>query len=228
MVAERSETAPSSSWHGSISMHDAHAVLAGSCVAYLEKFNRDASGMNAHDLADLRNAFLRYSATVWGYHCRHGLTCVKDDAPMVSSILRICDPQSKSYSAWVPIFGFFTPRDYKSKGTPSRLAIACFFGLYAVVKKALVEDDVNGVTDQYPVSGFTPLIWAILGKEPEGIAQQMLANNANIEARDITGRTALSYAASIGHDGVVQQLLAKGAKIEAKDGEGKTSLEICS
>ncbi|KAL1851973.1 hypothetical protein Daus18300_012396 [Diaporthe australafricana] len=223
LLAEMPETAAPSSWHGSISMQDAHAVLAGSCVAYLENFNRDSDALDAHSTADRRTAFLPYSASAWGDHCRDGLTCVKDNAPMVSSILRICDPQSKSFSAWIPL-GWEQPSHEDRFESLSCLMIACYFGLYAVVKQALIEGDDIEATDQDYLFGFTPLLWAIHGGEHESIVQHLLANNANTEARDQRGRTPLLWAARKGHESTVQHLIANNANTEARDQLERTPL----
>ncbi|KAH6988696.1 hypothetical protein EDB80DRAFT_623375, partial [Ilyonectria destructans] len=89
-------------WHHSITTRHAHAVLAELCVRYLNFFNSDVSlptdgNVEAGHSVD-SHAFLDYSAKSWGAHFREA--GIIDDAAIVPSALRICDPDSKSYSAW--------------------------------------------------------------------------------------------------------------------------------
>ncbi|KAH8651708.1 hypothetical protein BGZ61DRAFT_524570 [Ilyonectria robusta] len=87
-------------WHHSITTRQAHAVLAELCVLYLNLFNSDVSlptdmnGEAGHSVD--RHAFLDYSAKTWGAHFREA--GIIDVAAIVPSALRICDPDSKSYS----------------------------------------------------------------------------------------------------------------------------------
>ncbi|KAH7122203.1 hypothetical protein B0J13DRAFT_512355, partial [Dactylonectria estremocensis] len=89
-------------WHHSITTQDAHAVLAEFCVLYLNFFNSnvslptDANGEAGHSFD--RHAFLDYSAQTWGDHFREA--GIIDDATIIPFALRICDPDSKSYSIW--------------------------------------------------------------------------------------------------------------------------------
>ena len=45
---------------------------------------------------------------------------------------------------------------------------------------------------------------------------------------DVSGMTALHYAASGGHEEIVELLLAKGADVDAKDNNGKTPLDMAN
>jgi ankyrin repeat protein len=54
--------------------------------------------------------------------------------------------------------------------------------------------------------------------------QLLLDNDADIEAKDNNGKTALLWAAERGRKPVVQLLLDEDADIEAKDNNGKTAL----
>ena len=90
-------------WQRSITIHQAHNILAEVCVRYLNLFNSDA-GLLAGSTPETNHhvdnqALLDYSASFWGLHFREA--CIKeDDAAIVSVALRVSDPDSKAYSAW--------------------------------------------------------------------------------------------------------------------------------
>src|SRR6185437_4305437 len=56
------------------------------------------------------------------------------------------------------------------------------------------------------------------------IANLLLANGAELEARDVEGATPLIRAAEFGNSDVVKVLLDHGADIEARDNNGQTPL----
>ncbi|MFY9622676.1 MAG: ankyrin repeat domain-containing protein [Pyrinomonadaceae bacterium] len=64
-------------------------------------------------------------------------------------------------------------------------------------------------------------------EEPGGslpIVQALLDQGVDMDAKDLSGWTALMYAAGDGHLAIVQALVAKGANIEAKGEDGWTAL----
>ncbi|KAH7146623.1 hypothetical protein B0J13DRAFT_606841 [Dactylonectria estremocensis] len=87
-------------WHRSITTHYAHTILTELCVLYLNFFNSDvslptdANREAGHSVAS--HAFLDYSAQNWGAHFREA--GIIDDAAIIPFALRICDPDSNSYS----------------------------------------------------------------------------------------------------------------------------------
>ncbi|XP_012942189.1 arf-GAP with coiled-coil, ANK repeat and PH domain-containing protein 2 [Aplysia californica] len=54
----------------------------------------------------------------------------------------------------------------------------------------------------------------------------LLLNNAKLDRRDKSGRTALHHATILGHTGQVCQFLKRRADVNAKDNQGKTPLDI--
>ncbi|KAH6977638.1 hypothetical protein EDB80DRAFT_265352 [Ilyonectria destructans] len=208
-------------WHHSITTQDAHAILAELCVLYLNFFNSnvslptDANG-EAGDSFD-RHAFLDYSAQTWGAHFRKA--GIIDGAAIIPFALRICDPDSKSYSVWFGIYWkttFMWTTEYFTD-----LMVASYYG-HRVVVKLLLEKGAK-IEAKDSSYGRTPLKWAAHNGH-EATVKLLLEKGADVEAKDEHGRTPLSWAAANGHEAIVKLLLEKGAKIEAKDIWGRTPL----
>ncbi|KAJ6439188.1 NACHT domain-containing protein [Purpureocillium lavendulum] len=209
-------------WRHSIAIDQAHSVLAEVCVTYLNFLNSDVSlstgvnGESAHFVGNL--AFLDYSAIMWGDHFR--TAGVKDDHAILPLVLTICNPASRSYTAWFGIYWKST--NMRTTCNFTDLMVASYFDQQAVVKLLLEKGaDVKAKDTDY---GRTPLSWAAENGH-EVTVRLLLDNGPDIEAQDNYGRTPLSLAAAKGHEGVVKLLLEKGADLEAKDTEyGRTPL----
>ncbi|MCJ1384321.1 hypothetical protein MMC17_007437 [Xylographa soralifera] len=96
-------------------------------------------------------------------------------------------------------------------------------GKTAVVKRLLeagAKTEARRKSDQCE----TPLLYAawFLGKEE--ILDLLLKHKANIEAKDLSGRTALIRAACRGYEYNVKILLEHGANIDAQDSSGGTAI----
>ncbi|KAH7228472.1 uncharacterized protein BKA55DRAFT_483902, partial [Fusarium redolens] len=212
-------------WHHSITIQEAHTVLAELCVLYLNFFNSnvslptDLNGKAGHSFD--RYTFLEYSAQTWGTHFREA--CVINGAAIIPLALRICNPDSNSYSAWFGIYwkttGMMTTKYFTD------LMIASYYGLHAAVKLLLDKDAKIEAKDSE--HGQTPLSWAAR-EGHEAVVKLLLEEGADIEAKDDFGSTPLSCAAKNGRDAVVKLLLEKGANIEAKDNRGRTPLQAAT
>ncbi|KAH6970387.1 hypothetical protein BKA56DRAFT_558737 [Ilyonectria sp. MPI-CAGE-AT-0026] len=210
-------------WHHSITTNHAHAVLAKVCVRYLNFFNSDTSlptsakGEAGHSVGS--HAFLDYSAKSWGAHFREA--SIMDDDAIIPFALRICDPDSKSYSAWFRMYWQTT--GMRTTEFFTNLMVASYYGHRAVVKLLLEQGaDIEAKHTGY---GRTPLSWAA-ERGHEAVVRVLLEQGADVEAKDTGyGRTPLSWAAERGHKAVVRLLLKQGANVEAKDtGYGRTPL----
>jgi ankyrin repeat protein len=69
------------------------------------------------------------------------------------------------------------------------------------------------------------LIDAARGGKIEAVKQH-LAAGADVNAKGMTGWTALHQAAMFGHKKIVELLIAKGADVNAKNNGGKTPLDL--
>lgn len=242
---------PGARWRHSVPIDHAHKVLAQLCIHYLDLFNSASrpAGKNDHETdssADPR-AFLDYSAKYWGSHYRKA----GGDPSFVSSILRICDPDSMSFDTWFDTY-WNTTGLWFTKLTP--LMIASHYGHAAVVeqllqngaevdekdrqfhKTALVraaeaghEDTIqilleNGASVNSEASnGVKPLLFTAWAGHYNA-TRLLLENGSDVESRDAFGRTALSMAAEAGHDAVASLLVDNGAAVESQDDVGKTPL----
>jgi ankyrin repeat protein len=213
-------------WENSITIRQAHNILAELCVLYLNLFHSTVSLTIAADsktsyLTD-SNAFLNYSSKNWGIHFREAH--IVDGAAIIPVTLKICDPGSKSFSIWFEIYQRSTP--HSPTGNLTNLIIASYYGHCTLAKLLLEKGADIEAKDQ---SGRTPLLWAA-AQGHKALAQLLLEKGADIEAKENgSGRTPLLLAAAQGHEAVAQLLLEKGADIEAKEnGSGRTPLLLAA
>ena len=206
-------------WHHSISIHEAHSVLAKSCIVYLDFLNSEImvlSDENGRAGQHMDNyIFLDYSATNWATHFREA--CISSDEAIVHSVLRICGPDSKSCLVWFKIYWTSVGSTYSECFTT--MMIASYFGHETVVQLLLATGNID--TDSKDNYGRTPLSWAAKNGH-EAVVQLLLATgNIDTNSKDkYYGQTPLSWAAQNGHDAVVQLLLATGninANLKDKD-----------
>lgn len=217
-------------WHHSITMRNAHAVLAEICVLFLNLLNDDAdlsldAKMHRDNLALYHESFLYYSAKLWNTHFREANIVDTDDA-IIPFALRICEPVSKSYSTW---FGIYrqTKRLVDIKpGMLTDLMVAAYLGHAALITQLLAQGvDIEAKDAIY---GRTPIIWAS-GNGHETVVKLLLDKGADFEAKDKDlDRTALLCAVAEGHEAVVRTLLENGADIEVRDKKGSAPLSVAA
>jgi len=83
--------------------------------------------------------------------------------------------------------------------------------------KALLKDNPDLVLSRNEMGGGTPLHCALLRDETD-VLKFLLANNAEVDAKDDMSETPLHLAAILGHKEVAELLLANKAEVNAKDG----------
>lgn len=250
-----STTLVSSSWQHSITLRRAHAILAELCVIYLDLFNsgygflKDVENFRQNDAKFLE--FLDYSARNWSTHLYKAE--IDDHAAILPLAMRICDPNSTSYSLWYKLHQKDIIRG-PSEGAPE-LLFASHCGLTSMVKLCLEQAcNIEAISGHY-----SSLQWAIyrghknviklllergantevkdfLEQTPifmvasegwEDTVKLLLGSGADAQARDYLDQTPLFHAAFGGCEGVVRLLLEKGSDIEAKDDVGQTPL-LCA
>jgi hypothetical protein len=182
-------------WHHSITMQYAQTVLAELCVIYLDLLNSetrlstDAETGSSHSV---NSAFLDYSATNWGTHFRKA--CIIENAAIMPSALRVCNPDSKGFSVWYNIYQKSASWNESPAGNVTHLMIASYYGHNAVVKLLL---DKGAETEAKDVCGCTPLLWAAHNGH-KIVVKLLLDKGADVEAKNGYGRTPLWMAANSG------------------------------
>lgn len=118
------------------------------------------------------HTFFDYSAKNWGYHFREA--DIIDDDDIIPSALVICDPDSKSYSAWSAIY--WDTKNMRSSGCTTDLMLASHFGHTAVVRHLLQ----NGAEIEAKAESMTPLTNAI-HEQHVTVVELLLKNGAMVE-----------------------------------------------
>ena len=171
-------------------LHTAHFDLARSCIQYLSLsvFSEWACS-NAPELDDilLRYPFLPYAATQWGNHARKA-----PENNLVDLILGLLNQAGNRNCAACLLLTFgncyedFVPHPWV---TINGLDLACFFGLQVTVAALL---DSGHHVDSQDSSGWTPLRWAVYGKQTD-ITNQLLRAGTDMTLKDGNGDTTLMW-----------------------------------
>ncbi|KAI8710751.1 SesA domain-containing protein [Fusarium sp. LHS14.1] len=229
-------------WKSSLQLPESHRILCQICIWHLlftefetHPLDEKSGGKVSDYLHD--HIFLDYSATNWAIHLR--ASDIEGDA-IKKSLLKICDAGSRRSQTWLRIYWASTHTDVPQGFTT--LMIASYFGLEQIVKHQLDMDEVE-VDSRDGTYQRSALSWAsengfdgvvkLLMKGPKihlkNIAR-LFSKRAKVDARDMYGRTPLSYAALNGHVAVVQRLVKAKARIDSQDEIGGTpiSYALCT
>ncbi|KAI0452816.1 hypothetical protein F5B21DRAFT_505895 [Xylaria acuta] len=198
-------------WQHSITIQDAHTILAELCILYLNLFNSNAS-LLLDTNGEAGHAFLSYSAQNWGTHF-YEVRIGSNESGIVPMALKICDLGSNAYLVWSKIF--------EANYHHPPLLWAALKGYEPVVRLLLGQGANFELSDT--ILGRTPLSWAAENGH-EAVVQLLLKRDAYSKSRDKDCRTPLSWAAENGHTAVVQLLLDQGANLELGDKDFRTPL----
>ncbi|KAI0972746.1 ankyrin [Xylaria arbuscula] len=195
-------------WQHSINSRGAHRVLAEICIIYLDLLNYEEIPIDVNSYT-----FLDYSATTWTTHFDEA--CICEDSDIIPFVLRICDQESRSRSAWLGIYWKTTDVKKVTPTTVTNLGLSSHMG-HEVVVKILLEQgaDLECRDEEF---GNTPLFWAAqMGHD--GVVKLLLDNNADIEGTiKEMNFTPLFVAAAAGRHTTVKLLLENNADPEARD-----------
>ena len=73
--------------------------------------------------------------------------------------------------------------------------------------------------------GETPLLWAARFGQSQ-VAELLIAEGADVNAKNVVGQTPLHWAAMAGHKEIIELLIAAGADVNAKTNDGQTPLDL--
>ena len=73
--------------------------------------------------------------------------------------------------------------------------------------------------------GETPLLWAARFGQSQ-VAELLIAEGADVNAKNVVGQTPLHWAAMAGHKEIIELLIAVGAEVNAKTKRGETPLDL--
>ena len=179
-----------SQWCGTISLHQAHSLLAEICTIYLDFRNFEYQCPSDQNKQTYLNnfAFLEYSAENWAAHLRHAYIENQEDS--TSTILKLCNPDTKRHNAW---FKIYWKANHNSNPTGfNALILVSYFGFQRVVD-LLLEKGADA--DVQHKDGWTALHWA--AENGHEAVVRLLVEREDVEAysKDNNGRTPLSLAA---------------------------------
>ncbi|KAF3073507.1 Ankyrin-3 [Trichoderma lentiforme] len=207
-LASSGSITPGLQWKHSITIREAQTVLADICVLYLGLFN-SPDIMGERDQPHRTHVLLEYSAKNWNTHLRE--SHIMNNSAILQSVLKICDANSKSYSAWFDLFWQTTGLQPTEHFTD--LMIASYCG-HTIVAKLCLENEAD-IEARDLTHARTPLLWAST-EGRDDVVKLLIEKGADIDANE-RGRTALLWAAKQGHDTTVRLLLEAKAEIEVKD-----------
>ncbi|KAL7949328.1 hypothetical protein V8C42DRAFT_350993 [Trichoderma barbatum] len=213
---------PGRRWKHSITICEAHNIVADLRVLYLGLFNLPGAMGEAGE-PNNTHAFLEYSAKNWSTHLREAH--IMDGSAILRSVSKICDVNMKSYSAWFDLYWQTTGLQPTKQFTI--LMVASYCGHTALAKLCLeigVDIEAKDI-----VFGRTPLLWAVI-EGRDAVVKLLIEKGADISVNE-HGRTPLLWAAKQGHESITRLLLEVEADtevkadIEAKDNTyGQTSI----
>ncbi|KAL7786376.1 putative ankyrin repeat-containing protein [Trichoderma ceciliae] len=227
-------------WKSSLQPSESHRILCQICIWHLlftefatHPLDENTDGKASHYLRD--NIFLDYSATNWAAHFR--ASDIEENA-VIEPLQRICDAKSRRCLTWFRIYWASTQTTFPLGFTT--LMIASYFGLKRIVKLQLRLDDVeidasDGTYQRSALSwasenGFGDVVELLIKGTKFRLKKLFFPKGAKIDARDIYGRSPLSYACWNGHLAIVQRLVKGGARVDSKDEIGGTpiSYALCT
>jgi ankyrin repeat protein len=91
--------------------------------------------------------------------------------------------------------------------------------------KALLKDNPDLVFSKDNDNSGTPLLWAT-ANDHKDVAELLLANKADVNAKDAADQTPLHYAVKNGYKDMAELLLANKADVNAKENHGLTPLHM--
>jgi len=204
-----------------VSMTPAHTIFAQACVGVLLQLDENVTRESVENLP-----LSKYAARHWVDHARFENVA----STVQNGMNHLFDPSKGHLSAWVWIHNPYNlsgqynkdsdERPPKLMAAPLHYATSC--GMHDVARFLIVEhsQDVNA---QVTFWKDTPLHVASSGSYME-VVRVLLEFGADLEVKDLDGRTPLLRMSGRGDMELTRILLEHGADTEARDKHGHTPL----
>ncbi|KAF3402933.1 hypothetical protein DPV78_003809 [Talaromyces pinophilus] len=208
-------------WNRSITSEQADALLAVSCIVYLDGMLQE--NIQCKD-------FLEYASEYWPSHYRGSR---KDlEKRLIPFLARLCDPRDPGFTTWFPTHIL---KNYKALETSNALFLADTISIAAAdghedVVKLLLETgkvDVNS-SDRL---GYTALYYAIIGQHDAVIHLLLETSKVDMNYKDPRGRTPLHIVSVYCNEAAVRLILERYDDylyVDSKDDFGCTALSIAA
>lgn len=201
-------------WNRSITSEQADAILAVSCIVYLDRMMQQ--NIQCKDL-------LEYASEYWPSHYRgSGKDLEKRLLPFLA---RLCDPGDPEFTTW------YTFRDTSNRmalENCNMLCVAAYLGIHSLVKH-LIASNKDLDVDEKNDGGRTPLAAAATEGHEEAVKLFLETGKVDVNSSDWLGFTPLYYAIMMQHDAVIHLLLEAGkVDMNYKKFRGRTPLNYAS
>jgi ankyrin repeat protein len=213
-----------SHWRHSISMIDAHRVLADACVIYLNIVPYDEYDYFVGSRWHPRD-FFHYATKDLCFHFEKAYASPSDISDIAERILWLCDYRRPNFQTWLRRYTDLHRVSLSSLHTdpnPNILMTASLLGLESVVRYLLKNGHVDvRARDQ---RGRTALFYATAACSV-AIMELLLEKGLDIEAKDEEGLTPLAHVGMFlaTADNAVKLLLDRGADPDTEVSLGLTS-----
>jgi len=201
--------------------------VAKKCFDYLHNGAFANGAIHRSDTAHLKTfPFISYATLYWLVHAQA--------VPYTSEIFDLSLPfyqtRSQIRKSWLKTYRSFADHD-ELDGSSTLLHLASYFGVLPLAKRLVKNWWISPIrhlnVNKMNRNGRTSLHYAVTTRL-KTMAQLLLENGANIEAKDNHGHTVLAMAILLENMAMVQFLLENGANIEANDNLGHTVLALAT
>lgn len=201
-------------WNRSITSEQADAILAVSCIVYLDGTLQQ--NIHCRDLCE-------YASEYWPSHYRGS---GKDlEKRLIPFLARLCDTGDPGFTTWFRTYAF---KIYKMPWTGNMLFLAACLGIHTLVKH-LIASNKDLDVDEKDDKGRTPLTLAAVDGREEVVKLLLETGKVDVNSYDRRGYTALYYAIMGRHNAVIHLLLETGKlDMNYKKPRGRSPLDFAS
>ncbi|KUL86942.1 hypothetical protein ZTR_05311 [Talaromyces verruculosus] len=201
-------------WNRSITSEQADAILAVSCIVYLDGMMQQS--IQCKDL-------LAYASEHWPSHYRRSGKNL--DERLTPFLARLCGPGDPGFTTW-----YSNPSSLgRIVLDSSMLCVAAYLGIHGLVEHLIASNKDLDVDEKDDLGGVRPLALAAVDGREEVVKLLLETGKVDVNSSDWYGCTALYYAIMERHDAVIHLLLETGkVDMNYKNPRGCTPLHYGS